>query len=177
MTETSYSDVQKILTGNDTFESAFIQDDYPYGSRLRCKRAVWVETAIKGAKKGQQRAMFRTTNPKRDSEVWNKPKASTYSDIIVLYLDGNEHVKLAHLSTWDSAEKIAAFVEQFGEHLTDAQRNSIRYLDAVQRMGKRVKWTINDGTTPAQTPEEQNRILNAMLVQELRQPSQQPILS
>ena len=171
----NYDDVQQVLTGHDSPETAFVQDDYPYG-RHRTERRVWVETAAKGSKRGQQRFMAQTHNPKTGR--WNNPKKSTYSDIIVLYLDSNQHVKQAVLTTWDSAEKIAAFLDVFGEYLTTHQQDGIRYLDAVQRVSKRVTWTIREpgDNSPEQTPEQQARILNAMLVQELRQPSQQPIL-
>ena len=121
-------DVQKVLTGHNDFESAFIQDDYPYGRRLRCKRAAWVETATKGAKNGEQRFVTRTTNPRRAIETWNNPKRGTYSQIIVLYLDSKDHIHAAQLSFWNEAEKIAAFVETFGEHLTDTQKKTIEGL-------------------------------------------------
>ena len=124
-------DVKKVLTGHDGFDSAFIQDDYPYGRQLRCKRAAWVETATKGAKKGEQRFVTRTTNPRRAIETWNKPKPSIYSSIIMLYLDDKEHIHAAHLSFWNEAEKIAAFVETFGEYLTDAQKKTIEGLTVV----------------------------------------------
>ena len=170
-------DAQKVLTGHTDFESAFVQGDYPYGCRLRCKRAVWVETASKGAKKGQQRFMARTTNPRRAIETWNKPKASTYSDIIVLYLDSAEHVKMACLHQYSSAKDVAAFVEMFGEHLTPEQQESIKFLDAVRRVGKRLTWTINTEARNETSEERKQRetnerkTLNAMLAQELRSPS------
>jgi hypothetical protein len=143
-------------------------------------RRVWVETATKGAKKAQQRFMAQTQNPK--TFRWNKPKASTYSDIIILYLDSKDHVKLACLSTWDSAEQIAAFVVTFGDYLTEHQRKNIRYLDAVRRVGSRIKWTIS--TNSSETPKDrekrekdERKMLNALLVQELRQPSSPPVLT
>jgi hypothetical protein len=177
----SYDDVQQVLTGHNSPETAFIQDDYPYGRSLRCKRRVWVETATKGAKKGQQRFVAQTTNPRRAVESWNKPKGSTYSDIIILYLDSKDHVQQAALSTYSSPEEIARFVERFGEHLTPAQQNSIRYLDAVQRVSRRINWTISVGSTETREErdarkKQEHKTLNAMLVQELRTPSKAPIL-
>jgi hypothetical protein len=175
----TYDDVQKVLTGHEDEGSSFEQDGYPYGRQTTLRR-VWVETATKGAKKAQQRFMAQTQNPK--TFRWNKPKASTYSDIIILYLDSNEHVKLAHLSTWDSAEQIAAFVVTFGDYLTEHQRKNIRYLDAVRRVGSRITWTISEGgKETAQEHEkrekDERKMLNAMLVQELRSPSSPPVLA
>jgi len=174
----SYDDVQTVLTGHINEETAFVQDGYPYG-RHRTQRRVWVETASKGSKKDQQRFMAQTCNPKTGK--WNKPKGSTYSHILVIYLDSKDHVQLAALSTWDNAERIAAFVEQFGEFLTDEQRDSIKYLDAVQRVSSRIKWTISTDNTETteqreQRKQEENRMLNAMLRQELRTPSSEPVL-
>ena len=34
----------ELLKGHVSFETAWTITDYPYGRRLRCKRAVWVET-------------------------------------------------------------------------------------------------------------------------------------
>ena len=118
---------------------------------------------------GQIRAMYRTQNPK--NYRWNKPKASTYSAIIVLYLDEKEHIQAAHLSPWDNAEKVATFVEMFGEHLTEEQWKTIRYLGAVTRVASRVTWKVSEPGETTQTPEEQNKILAAMIAQELRNPT------
>ena len=100
----------------------------------------------------------------------------------MLYLDSNEHVKGAHLSTWDSADEVAAFVAQFGDYLTDAQQDSIRYIDAVNRVSSRLTWTVSESSS--ETPQEyekrkrdEQKALNAMLVQELRSPSKPPVLA
>jgi hypothetical protein len=36
--------------------------------------------------------MTQTTNPKRAGEVWNKPKASTYSSLIALWVDDKDFI-------------------------------------------------------------------------------------
>lgn len=107
--------MRKLLTGHTSAETAFVQPDYPYGRELRCKRRVWIET-----KKGQgQRFVYQTTNPKADpsrGEVWNKPHASTYSTVKVMYLDeSNGHVEVDGLSLYSYDDKIEAFVSQYGE--------------------------------------------------------------
>ena len=58
-----------VLHGHTAPQTAFLVNDYPYGFRLHCKMRWWIETADKGAKKGQQRVMTQTTNPKRPGEV------------------------------------------------------------------------------------------------------------
>lgn len=83
----------RVLHGHVDEESAYLVDDYPYGRRLRCEIRYWVDTAVKGAAKGQQRFMAQTTNPKAAGRVWNKPKASTYSSMVVPFLNEDDHVK------------------------------------------------------------------------------------
>ncbi|MEV6925503.1 hypothetical protein AB0M46_13535 [Dactylosporangium sp. NPDC051485] len=83
----------RVLHGHTSPETAYLVEDYPYGFRLRCRIRYWVETAPKGAKRGQQRCMSQTTNPKRTPEVWNKAKGSIYGLMTVLYLDSADHVQ------------------------------------------------------------------------------------
>ena len=64
-------------------ESAYQIADYPYG-RQRTIKKIWIHTN----KKNQQRIMTQTLNPKTGN--WNKPKASTYSEIKVLYVDSEK---------------------------------------------------------------------------------------
>ena len=83
-----------------THDKHHMVDDYPYGFRLRCKIRYWIETTKRG-----QRFVSQTTNPKKAGEHWNKPKKSTYSDLLALYLDENDHVKYDALShCWSSPE-------------------------------------------------------------------------
>lgn len=96
-----------LLLGHTSPETAYVVEDYPYGFRLRCKIRYWIETAQKGAKKGQQRFMSQTTNPKKIGmgEVWNKPKASTYYMQAWLYLDGDSHVQHTGVGMWVTPEQ------------------------------------------------------------------------
>lgn len=83
----------KVLHGHVDKETAYLVDDYPYGRVLRCEIRYWVDTAVKGAAKGQQRFMSQTTNPKASTRVWNNPKASTYSNIVLMFLNEDDHVR------------------------------------------------------------------------------------
>jgi hypothetical protein len=111
-----------VLTGHTSPETAYVVDDYPYGS-LRCTIRFWIETGTKGTAKGQQRIARQTTNPKREGEVWNKPHVSTYSEIKVLYLDGIGHVQTwgvgFHMSPEDDAR---ARLMGIYDQLTEADR-------------------------------------------------------
>jgi hypothetical protein len=82
----------RVLNGHINQDTAFLVDDYPYGRTLRCRRRTWIDTASTGKRKGWQRFVSQTTNPKQAGEVWNKPHASVYDPFIVMYLDENEHV-------------------------------------------------------------------------------------
>ncbi|MFD0576139.1 hypothetical protein [Dactylosporangium darangshiense] len=83
----------RVLQGHTDPDSAYLVNDYPYGYTLRCQIRYWVETAAKGAKRGMQRFVSQTTNPKQPATVWNKPKPATYDLLTVMYLDGDDHVQ------------------------------------------------------------------------------------
>jgi len=102
----------KLLSGHTSPETAYVVEDYPYGFRLRCKIRYWIEFK---AKKGF-RFVSQTTNPKRPGEVWNKPKASTYSMFGgAMYLDENEHVQFSGLSEYCSGAEAKEWADKFGE--------------------------------------------------------------
>lgn len=106
----------KILKGHISPETAFVVDDYPYGFRLRCKIRYWLEY---NAKRGF-RFVSQTTNPKRPGEVWNKPKASTYSRLGgAMFLDENEHVQWSGLSEYCEGAEAKAWLEKFGAGVSD----------------------------------------------------------
>jgi hypothetical protein len=111
--------ILKLLSGHTSPETAYLVEDYPYGFRLRCKIRYWIEYK---AKKGF-RFVSQTTNPKRPGEVWNKPKASTYSLIGgAMFLDENEHVQFSGLNEYSDGAEAKAWAEKFGEAVPEAGR-------------------------------------------------------
>jgi len=109
----------KILTGHVSPETAYVVEDYPYGFRLRCKIRYWLEH---NPKRGF-RFVSQTTNPKRPSEVWNKPKASTYCRFGgAMFLDENEHCHWAGLTEYSSGAEAKAWLEKYGEGVPEAGR-------------------------------------------------------
>jgi hypothetical protein len=137
----------QILTGHNSPETAYVVADYPYGFRLRCQIRYWIET-----KKHGQRFMSQTTNPKRDGIVWNKPKASTYDDVQVMYLDDNGHVQCAGfpLAYRDEAE-LDAFLETYGAGLQDEYAQKfIKHARAIFAARKciKVEWRIGGESQP-----------------------------
>lgn len=125
-----------VLSGHTSPETAHVTEDYPYGFRLRCQRRVWIET-----KKGfGQRVVFQTSNPKKAGLVWNKPKAGTYSNIHVLYLDdATGYIENAGLTFYGDVDKITEFETTYAAALTsERDQKELRMLKAVAaRMAQR----------------------------------------
>ncbi|HVG51650.1 MAG TPA: hypothetical protein VM867_08460 [Xanthobacteraceae bacterium] len=100
----------QLLFNHVSPETAYVVADYPYGFRLRCSIRYWLEFK---AKKGF-RLMSQTTNPKAGN-VWNKPKATTYSEFGgAMYLDAQGHVQFSGLSQYCSGAEAAAWREKYG---------------------------------------------------------------
>jgi len=108
----------KQLIGHTSEDTAYVVDDYPYGFTTRTSIRYWVETK---AKLGQ-RFVSQTLNPKTGK--WNKPKASTYSPVLVIGLNEKEHVVCSGLKYYaeDAAwEKFSATFE-----LDDFQKAEVK---------------------------------------------------
>lgn len=128
----------RVLHGHIDPDSAYLVEDYPYGYRLRCQIRYWIETAAKGAKKGQQRFVSQTTNPKQAGTVWNKPKASTYVGMAVLYLDRDDHVQWWGAGLYLTPVQDARMrLMGIHDHLDDAQRDRYHAFLAVSRRYQR----------------------------------------
>ena len=109
-----------VLSGHTSPETAYVVADYPYGFRLRCQIRYWIETTKNG-----QRVVSQTSNPKKPGLVWNKPKASTYTPLRVLFLDEQGHVANEGLSYYDEPAKIAAFEATYGAALQGAHEQKV----------------------------------------------------
>ena len=109
-----------ILRGHDSFETAYIIADYPYGFRLRCKQAVWLEFKAGWG----SRYCTRTTNPKVPGEIWNAPKKGTYySGMTFLTRDeSNGHISQAECGDWMNTKQLAEFEAVWGPQLDAQQR-------------------------------------------------------
>jgi len=118
--------VVTVLSGHTSQETAYLVEDYPYGFRLRCQIRFWIETNKNGS-----RVVSQTSNPKKPGLVWNKPKASTYTPLRVLFIDENGHVVNEALSFYADSAKIAAFEAAFGEALTSDRDQKVLTLMKV----------------------------------------------
>lgn len=116
-----------VLSGHTSADTAYVVPDYPYGFRLRCQIRYWIETTKHG-----QRVVSQTTNPKKPGTVWNKPKASTYSNIRILFLDENNYVQNNGLSFYTTTKQIADFEAAYGEALTsERDQKELRGLKII----------------------------------------------
>jgi len=109
---------KKPLYGHDSPQSAYVIDDYPSGFRARCRKRVWLEyKARSGWRLVEQTSekWYPGEEPAKDAELsWNKPKASTYSDVAAcMYLDAQDHVQYDALSMHTSASHVAEFMKEF----------------------------------------------------------------
>ncbi|GAA4256513.1 hypothetical protein GCM10022255_069660 [Dactylosporangium darangshiense] len=125
----------RVLQGHTDPDSAYLVNDYPYGYTLRCQIRYWVETAAKGAKRGMQRFVSQTTNPKQPATVWNKPKPATYDLLTVMYLDGDDHVQHTGVGELGANPQGDAWFRLHGIYaqLTDEQRHRYDGLVALSR--------------------------------------------
>lgn len=141
-----------VLHGHTDQDNAYLVDDYPYGRILRCQIRYWVETAEKGAKRGMQRFVSQTTNPKRPGTVWNKPHAATYDRPTIMYLNSDNHVKRTGVSEYGVTPEGDALLRLRGIHdqLTDDQR---RHYDALLAVSRRstATWEAFEATVAAIT--------------------------
>lgn len=101
---------QTILKGHLSPATAFVVNDYPYGYTLRCKIRYWLEHSTRHG----VRLVSQTTNPKRPGEVWNKPKASTYSRFGgCMFLDHQNHVQWSGLSEYSDGAEAKAWSDRY----------------------------------------------------------------
>jgi hypothetical protein len=123
----------EILRGHDSQASAFVVGDYPYGFRLRCKIRYWLEHNSRGT-----RFVSQTSNPKVAGEVWNKPKASTYSpapDLAVMFKNEKGHVNWTSVNPYAWPEHGQTFRDQVGALLNAEE---LARLDKIERFLRRL---------------------------------------
>jgi hypothetical protein len=149
--------VREVLFGHTSEENAYVIPDYPYGRTLRCRKKVWIETQ---PGKGQ-RMVSRTTNPKKvGREVWNKPHASTYSDLMVLYLDAAGHVQQTGFGYYGNEAQLTVFASQFAAALTDDYAETrMRSLRTTFLARENITVRVTSGAGEGQTPGERGAII------------------
>lgn len=165
-------DLDALPTSPETAHYTF---DYPFGARLRCIRREWVERAEKGQYAGQYRYVTQTTSktfnvaytdaikaedPQRIllkrqelfrgiyGNAWNKPKASTYGDLIVLALghldDGREAVKPIHFRIYAGPEAFDAARALLPKSLPAPIWERLRTIEKISRRLNADSWAKHD---------------------------------
>ena len=118
------SEIKQILTGHTSRETAYEVKDYPYGFTLRTSIFYWIESTKNG-----DRFCSCTINPKDGTE--NKPKKSTYSPFLYMYLNEINHVTFSALTSYKVDEfrtKLPEIIKLVGiENISEAQQKSIRF--------------------------------------------------
>jgi len=98
---------RKELSGHVSAETAYVVENYPYGS-LRTQMRYWLEYR---PKKGW-RLVTQSLNPKTGR--WNKPHPGVYTPIAAsLYMDEVSHVQWAGLSEYNGPEDVIDFLKTF----------------------------------------------------------------
>jgi hypothetical protein len=129
---------KKYLYEHTSQESAYVVEDYPWGFRLRTTIRYWIET--KQAKNGGQRFGSQTINPKTGR--WCAPKYSTYSPIMIMFLNEDDHIKYICCSHNDEEESVNKFKETHLAYLTDFQKEQLKEIVAYTEVMKHVTWTV-----------------------------------
>ena len=128
-----------VLRGHTSPENAHVISDAPYGSfgNKRCTFQYWVETCEKGAKKGQQRFVYRTTNPDKPGMVWNKPKCGIYSLMTLMCRDADDNIVPWYISVYSvyGADEYRTHLSGVYAQLTGDQREVFDYLAKRVRQG------------------------------------------
>lgn len=142
--------IAKLLSGHHTFQTAYVIPDYPFGRRLRCCKAMWIERNQRG-----MRVCYRTTkkawnsNYDPDSDdpastdaehLWNKEKRSVYYDFAVLFLDEDGHVQSDGVSRYSSVAHVAEFDRRYSESMTPEDRRRWNALLSAHKKASPDSW-------------------------------------
>jgi hypothetical protein len=134
--KTATPETHRILRGHVSFDTAYVQSDYPWGFKLRTERRVWIETAQKGAGKGKQRLMVQTKDPRTGR--WCAVKAGVYAERVTLL----EEVANPGYLTWINTTlwHVDEFLALWGAHLTTDESKALGDLSSVVKaLNERVK--------------------------------------
>jgi len=124
----------KIFEEQPTEKNPYMVENYPYGFRFRTKARFWVETTRYG-----QRFCRQTLNPQTNR--WNKPKKSTYSQIVLAGLNEEEHVKWTGISLY-STDRAIKFKEKYWDFMSDYQKKEITNIIKMSEVLDKVEYTF-----------------------------------
>jgi hypothetical protein len=126
----------KTLTEQPTQDKPYLVANYPYGFRLRTQIRYWVETTKQG-----QRFCSQTLNPK--TNLWNNPKKSTYSQIVLIGLDENEHITFTSFSaSYRSLAEAETFERKYAPFLSEYQLKELKGIKGLLKVYDKVEFEI-----------------------------------
>lgn len=123
-----------ILEKQPTQENPYIVENYPYGFRLRTKIRYWVETTNRG-----QRFVSQTLNPK--TQEWNKPKKSTYDNIVLIGLNEKGHIQYTSIGVY-SLEETKKFNEKYSKYFSKYQTKEMKNIVGIEEVLSKVEYKI-----------------------------------
>jgi len=122
----------EIIKIQPTEENPIEVNNYPYGF-LKCNARFYVESV----KKKGDRFVKQTQNPK--TKVWNKPKKSTYSAVIIVFRKDNGHITYKSIDMNSSAEKYKQAMETLKDfEFNDIQKEKLKVMRAYIKAYKGV---------------------------------------
>ena len=128
-------ETRKYLYNHTNQETAYVVNDYPWGFRLRTTIRYWIESK----KNKGQRFCSQTINPKTGS--WCAPKYSTYSPIVIMYLNDIGHVHTEGLDHNSKEEYTQEFIKRHESNLNTTQKDTAYEILAYQKVMAHVTFT------------------------------------
>jgi len=132
----------KIITDrHDSEETALIVDNYPYGFK-RTKIRYWIETTKNG-----DRFVSQTLNPK--TQKWNKPKKSTYSNVMVLTIENETgYIKTySWLVDYTEEKDLIKFLNFCGDfEFNQLQKDKIKFGRAIYKTREHISVKVVETT-------------------------------
>lgn len=144
--------IKELIKGIHTSEeTALVVENYPYGFKLKTKIRFWIETNKRG-----DRFLSQTLNPK--TQLWNKPKASIYVAVMVMYYDEEGHVQFkAMYPTTDKEVYNSFMVAVQGFEFNEMQQKQLRLLRAYAKVYDNVDFKIVEGNLSKDEQEKHDK--------------------
>tara|TARA_R110002050_G_scaffold17772_5_gene52471 strand:- start:175 stop:699 length:525 start_codon:yes stop_codon:yes gene_type:complete len=117
-------------------ENMYIIENYPYGFNKKTIRRSYIET---NERRGD-RIIHQTLNPK--TKEFNKPKKSTYSEVIIAYINEDSKLDFLRLSNYDELNNEQSEFIKNNFNLSNNQKKQINNMTAFHKVMKNVTWTV-----------------------------------
>lgn len=140
--QSTQGEMMKVLPSlHNSPATAYIIEDYPFGSGLRCFKRIWIESRGKGAKAKCQRVVYQTTKrlfnksytghtaPMISPHLWNAEKKGIYGAMQILFVEEETgHIKVDGLGEYPWEEHCETFAKTYGPYLDEEQSKRLQHL-------------------------------------------------